>query len=71
MAAHSLSDYGPRLMGDQRLPTSRNEGPFFAQLPLLFSNSSPPFWANVVNSFSLASAHARPAQSSPKIFKHP
>jgi hypothetical protein len=45
--------------------------PLFLQLPPLFSNSGPPFWAHVVNSFSLALAHACPAQTSPKIIKHP
>jgi hypothetical protein len=31
----------------------------------------PPFWADVVNPCWLAPTHARPAQTSPKIFKHP
>jgi hypothetical protein len=33
--------------------------------------SCPPFWADVVNSCWLSTAHARPAHTSPKKFKHP
>jgi hypothetical protein len=52
-------------------PLARVRVSFFVQLPPLFTNSSPPFWAHVVNSISLALAHARPAQIYPKIFTHP
>jgi hypothetical protein len=68
---HSLSDCGlwlaigglvggrlPALCG---CPTPQN-------FPSL---SYPPFFAHVVNSCSLAPAHACPIQTSPKIFKHP
>jgi hypothetical protein len=44
---------------------------FFVKLPTPFLFSCPHFFPHVVNSCSLAPAHARPAQTSPKIFKHP
>ena len=51
----------PNRPAPYRSPTSCNSCPLFLQVPLLFSNSSPPIWAHVVNSFPLAPAHARPA----------
>jgi hypothetical protein len=68
-AAHNLSNYGRcRRATSSCLPSP---GPLFCTTATFFSNSSPSFWAHVVNSFSLAQAHARPTQTPPKIFKHP
>jgi hypothetical protein len=46
-------------------------GPIFFLVPPLFSSFFPHFWALLANSSSLAPAHARPTQTSPKNFKHP
>jgi hypothetical protein len=74
-----------RWLDDQWLPT-RKPGPisrrpvvaqahaqilFFPRLPPPSPSSCPHFWAHVVNSSSMALAHAHPARTSPKIFKHP
>jgi hypothetical protein len=60
--------------GDQQSPAGRGwtsgqgrPAPSF----LNFFLSCPPLFAQVVNSCWLVPAHARPAQSSPKNFKHP
>jgi hypothetical protein len=46
-------------------------GPIFILLPPHFFLLLPPLLGTLVNSTSLAPVHARPAQTSPKSFKHP
>jgi hypothetical protein len=46
-------------------------GPLFSTAASSFPSFCPHFFPHVVNSFSLTPAHARPAQTSSKIFKHP
>jgi hypothetical protein len=56
----ATSDHWPALHGCPKTPLAKKN-----------SSSYPPFFAHVVNSCWLAPAHARPALSFPKIFKHP
>jgi hypothetical protein len=57
-------------------PTTSGCPPLLARCPKLppckkNSSSYPHIFAQVVNSCWLATAHVHPAQTSPKIFKHP
>jgi hypothetical protein len=47
------------------------QAPFFMYQPPPFPSSCPNFFPHVINNFSLVPTHARHAQTSPKIFKHP
>ena len=57
----SLSSCGLRPIGDSWLLGSCGMGPFFLYTPSSFSFFLPSYFPHVVNSFSLATIHARPA----------
>jgi hypothetical protein len=58
-----------KLANDHRSPIGRGTGPLCSKAAL--PSSYPHFFPYVVNSSSLAPAHARPDQTLPKSFKHP